>query len=1361
MYKNLRSKNSFFLFFALLLSLAVFSQTPPHITATASITTYSQCAASGQTFGVTFTFTNTGETPATGYSIIIDNATGYERGDFSEWSATDLPPGGTIQKSCSYFPTNQVSDQQINFRLTCAEPGATFESGTMHFISLPYVQRSVSTQGVINITASSATLLGNVNSYGQCTSTSQGKFFRIYNLDDQIEYLDTPLVVSTVTGPYSYTLEGLMPGTHYGFQASVGDVDNEGSLLDFTTAAAVANDICANAAPLSVSAPPVQGSLANATNGDVFYSFTPTVTGTHYITIDNFGTAGNKNLYILNGCGGSTVGSGTSASLSSETAAASLVAGTTYIVQVVDADLHRDTFDIRIDPPHPALSTNGTSAITFADYYNDITSAVKSFTISAIDLNGAPGIITASSTNSLFQLSLDNTNWSGSVPMNYNSNNLANTTIYVRMPPQSLGSKTGSIVFSGGGLAAPPTVSLSGNAVLRPPTVYTNKTVINFGSINYSDNTTITFSLSGIKLIDFPAVVTVAATNPNFELSTDASNWGITTTVAYTTETLDATTIYVRYNPQSLGSATDLISFSAPGLSGAPTIAISGNSTIKIPFGLDPTNAENTSFTANWIAVPGATSYLLDVDGNPAFTTSNSTNVATWNLTSNYNATSGTSGNTAGGNSITVVGATLFNINSNGAGAIAWTNGSGTKYWQVLVATTGYSQIKVSSFQRAPNTGPRDFKLQYRVAVDGVWTDVAGGNVTAANNNTTGQLTNVPLPSECSNKPAVYLRWIMTSNISVAGGAIASNQGTFIRAISVSGNSDNYLPYHNYVVNGTSQIITGLLPAHTYYYRVRAVGSGQTSGYSSNGTAMTTAVTTWNGTQWTPSVPDEALNAFLTGPYNTNTNGAFTSNNLIIDAGGSITVASGTNVTVAGTIHNYQAETAFIVEDNANILQQIAFNDNTGNITVRRSAAMRRLDYVYWSSPVADQNLFAFSPQTLTNRFYEINENTNTFVTAAATTFVAAKGYAIRAPNNFLNAPAAPQTFNGVFTGTPNNGTITIPITNIGQGFNLIGNPYPSTISAAAFLAANPTIGTLYFWTHNSQVSGATNYSTVNGTGTTTAPGTVTPNGTIQTGQAFMVKTSAATNATFLNTMRVGNNAGQFFRNAVNENTADVNRIWLNISDADSVTGQMLTGYVLNATNDLDLFFDGKAIETSGTKLYNVINDGAFAIQGRALPFDQNDSVALGFKTESAGNFTIAIDHVDGLFSGDQDIFLKDELTGITSSIKNEPYTFVSETGTFNSRFKLVYQNTTLGTELPSVQSQNIIVYKNAGQLTINSGTNIMQEVKIYDIRGRLLFENNEVNAGITSIKNLNIANEVVIVKIRTNSGTVTKKVIL
>src|SRR5690606_13763873 len=123
------------------------------------------------------------------------------------------------------------------------------------------------------------------------------------------------------------------------------------------------------------------------------------------------------------------------------------------------------------------------------------------------------------------------------------------------------------------------------------------------------------------------------------------------------------------------------------------------------------------------------------------------------------------------------------------------------------------------------------------------------------------------------------------------------------------------------------------------------------------------------------------------------------------------------------------------------------------------------------------------SPNTLFDKYFGWNPNTQNWTQYPNGNHVMEQGagYIVRAPQNYSTDPLVVIPFDGEFTGTPNNGVITIPVAG-DESFNLLGNPYPSAIDADEFLAIanNPSLdGTLYFWTHNTPPasSGGSTYS--------------------------------------------------------------------------------------------------------------------------------------------------------------------------------------------------------------------------------------------------------------------------------------------
>ncbi len=558
----------------------------------------------------------------------------------------------------------------------------------------------------------------------------------------------------------------------------------------------------------------------------------------------------------------------------------------------------------------------------------------------------------------------------------------------------------------------------------------------------------------------------------------------------------------------------------------------------------------------------------------------------------------------------------------------------------------------------------------------------------------------------------------------------------------------------------------------TTYFRA-VVQNGDCEEVFSDIATITIKSTTWTVAGWNNGNPDSSTSVIFAANYTAAA--SIEACTIVVTNGAVVNIPAGFDVTLNGALTVDSG--IFTLKSDTNLIQ-LTDVENSGAINVEReSSNLFKLDYTMWGSPVmGTQTLKQFSDKTVSTRFYTYNSNSDQFnsITPETNGFAQGKGYLIRMPDNHIifGESVTPLPWTGTFTGIPANGAVSVALDAIGtgNGFNMLSNPYASMIEADKFLSDNSTEieGTLYFWRRRNAVSVQTEgttayyatYTIAGGTGVATAASLSSeiPNGLIQVGQGFIAKrktTAISGNVAFKNTMRTAENEdNQFFKNANNQ---ERNRIWLNVSNAAGEFGQTLVAYMPQAENGVDRT-DGKYLGDGSTALTSWLDDSEYIIQGRA-PFTTSDEVILNFKTLTAGNYTIALDHVDGLFEGNQDIFLRDNLSGITHDLKNSAYTFATEAGSFNARFEIVYFNA-LSVDNHIFVSNNVVLYKKENNVVINSGMTTLDNVEVYDIRGRLLAVAKSINSNEVSI-NVGETNQVLIVKITSIDGiTITKKTI-
>ncbi|MET3732845.1 hypothetical protein ABID46_002436 [Moheibacter stercoris] len=491
-----------------------------------------------------------------------------------------------------------------------------------------------------------------------------------------------------------------------------------------------------------------------------------------------------------------------------------------------------------------------------------------------------------------------------------------------------------------------------------------------------------------------------------------------------------------------------------------------------------------------------------------------------------------------------------------------------------------------------------------------------------------------------------------------------------------------------------------------------------------------------------------------------------------------------------GGIDNTNGTTGkFVLSSDANLIQHNDSRNNADNS--KASIVVERYvhdmdannpvttpvlwDYVYWSSPIKNHALRPFSPGTQTNRFYEYRESNNLFYNAPENVFCDAKGYAIRAEGDLG------FTYNKTyeFIGEPNNANSYVsPILKMeNNGYNLVGNPYPSNIDLDALFSTNSSniYSVAYFWTNNTPTyyqSGASyvsnSYAIYNGTGgvpaTTNATGgttdynvTATPNGYAKVGQGFIVKakTHNVEGLKFNTNMRAADN-DMFFHRQVK------NRFWINLSSPSQIVNTILVGYVPGATNEFEQDFDTNLMTVGSDAIYSILGTRKLAIQGKEDNFQVTDVIPIGVKFFELGKYTIDIPTREGLFET-QKIYLKDKYRGNSiHDFTNGGYTFKAGPGEFKDRFEIIFKRRNISVSsqasLHTLTDGKINIIKENDFISISSSNSLLKKVEIFNLSGRSIYQNQTINQTQLQIPAGIFGKEILIVNVETSEGEIVSK---
>jgi len=501
---------------------------------------------------------------------------------------------------------------------------------------------------------------------------------------------------------------------------------------------------------------------------------------------------------------------------------------------------------------------------------------------------------------------------------------------------------------------------------------------------------------------------------------------------------------------------------------------------------------------------------------------------------------------------------------------------------------------------------------------------------------------------------------------------------------------------------------------------------------------------------------DNAAGVLLDADLLTTVGGA-----LLINSGKKLEIAPVQQLTVSGTLTNNAGASGFVLQSDATGTASLLHNTDNVSATVQRYISGIAEGWHFLSSPVSGQGISgSWLPSgTYGNGtgydLYLWNEPNNCWIYKLNTTstinwstvhpggnFVVGRGY-------LYSTQAANPTKE--FAGNLNNGSLsyglTISSTDITlKGFNLIGNPYPSSIDWAASsgwtrsgLVSSGSGYDMWIWNPTAGNYGVCNSFT--GSGTNDVTQYIAPM------QGYFVRATSAGDLTIDNSVRVHNEANNWKNAILKPDMLSLGVLSASDNTFDEV--QLQFGYTRNQTGAAKLFSQ----VVTAPSLYIPLTGEYYSVRYLTDTVD-NPTVPVLFKPGRDGNYTL-----NSRFDFDRfaNVILEDRQTNVLQNMKTgQTYNFAALKTDDVNRFVLHFGSV-------KNQSENELpanIYTDGIHLIIDlalvSGET---EIIVSDVMGRKIFEK-KLQGAIRHALNFEAGSQLLVVCLKNQSGNLCRKLV-
>jgi len=471
-------------------------------------------------------------------------------------------------------------------------------------------------------------------------------------------------------------------------------------------------------------------------------------------------------------------------------------------------------------------------------------------------------------------------------------------------------------------------------------------------------------------------------------------------------------------------------------------------------------------------------------------------------------------------------------------------------------------------------------------------------------------------------------------------------------------------------------------------------------------------------------------------------------NTLLIQSGGSLTIASNGYLTVSGTLTNNAGTSGLVVQSGSGGTGSLLHNTNNVNATIQRYISgngYHTVSVPLTSAASPTSNLFFGS------YLYYFNETQTSpvdkgWVNMGNTTTASldvTRGY-------MIYYPGANNTYS--FSGPLNNGSFAVktsftsgaPIDN--QGFNLVPNPYPSAIDWASSSGWTKTniVDATWIWNPS-----AGNYSTYG-----SYIGTINGTRYIPVGQSFFVKATTGPYLSMDDNVRV-HDATNFYKSA--ESIANLLRIKAecnNFLDEIVIYFKEGSSTSYEVTGDVQKMYGNE----DAPQLSSLSSDNFNLTINRLPELGGNISVPLNFSVNASFDVTLTATNFDS-FIESASIYLEDKVLNKIVNLKTSPvYAFSYNPSNPLDRFVLHFSGVN-GTKDISAADGKVFISNGQIFIDVPGMEGKTTEISVYNLLGQNILTEHRTMDGIISVKSpINFG--VYVVKVSSDNQHFTTKIV-